>query len=320
MTTQPASFPLEALGNSRPIQELLQQLSLVSQSSSPVLIEGETGTGKELLVKAIHERSPRSHLPMVVVSCATVTASLAESAFFGHARGAFTGAYEDRKGFFEQAHGGTLLLDGVEMLDPHVQGLLLRILEDGKVRLVGAPSRESTKVDVRILATCQGSLREEVRRGRLREDLFFRLAVLRLTIPPLRERPEDIGHLLQLFLREETERQGRRSPSLAPETEEALLAYPWPGNLRQLKAVIHRLCLEATDPIPFSMLPAEIREARRRETLSLRDRLRSFERRAISDALAAAGHNLSRCARLLGLPRTTLLARMRALGMTGTPT
>ncbi len=233
-----------AVGTTEVMRRLFGMLERVSISDATVLLEGETGTGKDVLARAIHEHSERSDRPFVVVDCGAMAATLVESELFGHVRGAFTGAAEDRAGAFEQAHGGTLYLDRVADMPLELQPKLLRVLESGTLQRLGDAG--SRTVDVRVLAAAHCGLESRVRAGAFREDLYFRLAVLNARVPPLRERPEDVPLLARHFLRE----AGRVEFDFSPGLLEALRHHSWPGNVRELRNVVERAL--AGDPDPLS--------------------------------------------------------------------
>jgi DNA-binding NtrC family response regulator len=223
------------------MRHVFRLIEKVRNHDANVLIEGETGTGKELVARAVHASSLRKEGPFVVESCAALPEGLLEAELFGHEKGAFTGATESRRGAFERADGGTLFLDEVGDMPPRMQALLLRALETGEVRPLGSPAPR--RVDCRIIAAARQDLRALVRGGRFREDLFFRLNVIRIVVPPLRERKEDLPALSEAFLRE----IGKPASALSPRALEALLRYDWPGNVRELKHAIERASLLAGD-------------------------------------------------------------------------
>jgi transcriptional regulator with GAF, ATPase, and Fis domain len=284
--------------------------------SAPVLIEGETGTGKELLAAAIHKESPRGSKPLVVVNCGAVPKELIESEFFGHTKGAFTGAVGDRAGYFEQANGGTLFLDEVGELSLDAQAKLLRVLQDKKVRRVGG--KTEVAVDVRIIAATNRDLLIEVRADRFREDLFFRLAVLVLKTPPLRQREGDIGLLLQFFVdkinNELTTRPGTVQKKLSARAKNVLLQHPWPGNVRELEATLLRAFVWSNGPIIDEVEARDALVATPRagqatteilgrglgNGFSLTDTLADVARHYLARAVAEAGGNKTKAASLVG--------------------
>lgn len=245
-------------GESPAIKNLLKTVDQVAKSSSTVLIEGESGTGKELIAHRIHEKSSRAREPFVAVHCAALTETLLASELFGHERGAFTGAGERKIGRFERAHHGTLFLDEVGEVSPEMQVKLLRVLQEGELERVGGT--KTIKVDVRLVSATNKNLAEEVRKGRFREDLYYRLNVIYLKVPPLRERPEDIPALANAFLKHLSKMNGKKIESITPEAMAALRAYGWPGNVRELKNIIERMVvLSAQEALTLDQVPEDIR-------------------------------------------------------------
>jgi DNA-binding NtrC family response regulator len=235
------------VGRSRAVEELLRKTELVARSKSTVLITGETGTGKELVARAIHARSAQREMPLIKVNCAAIPEALLESELFGHVKGAFTGATASRRGRFALADGGTIFLDEIGTLALPVQAKLLRVLQEREFEPVGAERTES--VDVRVIAATNRDLRAMVAEGRFQEDLFYRLSVIPIALPPLRERPEDIPLLVEHFLRKHASRVGRRIDSIEPLALERLSAYRWPGNVRELENAIERAVVLAAGPV-----------------------------------------------------------------------
>lgn len=245
--------PVELIAHDPAMTRILQTIDAVSAGQATILIQGESGTGKEVLARYIHSRSSRAHRPFVAVNCAALPDGLLESELFGYERGAFTGAVSRRLGKFEQAHGGTLLLDEVSEMNLSLQSKLLRVIQEREVDRLGGKS--AVHVDIRIIATTNRSLRREVEAGRFREDLFYRLNVFPITLPPLRNRPQDILALARRTLRSSAERNRKAVEGLAAETEKALLGRPWKGNVRELENVIERAVLLADGPL---VLPEHI--------------------------------------------------------------
>ena len=289
------------------MRRLLVRAAALARTSAPLVLQGETGTGKEVLARVLHASSPRASKPFVAVNCAALPGDLLESELFGHARGAFTGAVSDKTGLFEEAEGGTLLLDEVADLPLPLQAKLLRVLQDGEVRRVG--STRSHCADVRVIAATHRDLREQVERAAFREDLFYRVNVFALTLPPLRERKEDILPIaLQLLELEEGPARG-----FSREAERALLACRWPGNIRELSnAVRHAAALAEGPSVRADDLPDEVR--RQRAARPLMRPLAEVEREHVLAVLDACGGNQAEAARVLGLARNTLWRRLRAYG------
>ncbi len=317
------------VGDSPVMRRLLDATSRLAQRDVTVLVRGETGTGKEFVAELLHVQSARSKRPLVRFNCAALPAELAESELFGHARGAFTGANQTHSGFFAQADGGTLVLDEVGELAPSVQGKLLRVLQDGEIQMVGSGRVE--KVDVRVVASTNRDLRAEVAAGRFREDLFYRLAVVELTVPPLRDRSGDIPALVTEFVRRACERFGLGAMVVEPDLIEALAVAPWPGNVRQLENTVARLAaLSNNNRLTLADLTAQTEAVTPPEALddgepiddahagpSLREQVEAFERGVITRALAAAAGNQSKTARQLGVSRVTLIDKLKKYGLTG---
>lgn len=314
--------PGEALvGESRAIEELRALVRRVAPTDARVVITGESGTGKELVASAIHALSPRRDGPFVRVNCAAIPRDLIESEMFGHERGAFTGATERRRGKFELAHGGTLFLDEVADLGPEAQAKLLRAVETGEIERVGGS--EVIPVDVRVIAATNRRLEEEVERDRFRDDLYFRLHVFAIHVPPLRERREDVPLLIAHFLERFRTRHGLRAPIHTESAIETLQAYRWPGNVRELANVVERLMILHPDE---SIGDAEVRSvllqppggggpALRPDGRPLSRLLDDYERHLIEMALADAGGNVAEAARRLNTDRPNLYRRMKRLGV-----
>lgn len=249
---------VELVGASPSMMALRRSLGRIAQSSAKVLITGESGVGKELVARAIHERSPRARRPFMAINCGGLAETLLESELFGHVKGSFTGAYRDKPGKLELADGGTMLLDEVGEMSLRMQGLLLRVLETGEVQRVGSDSA-TRSVDVRIIAATHRDLRAMVAAGTFRQDLFYRLNVIHVAVPPLRQRREDIPVLAELFLRELARENGSPVRSFSPEVVSVFLTYGWPGNVRELQNVVERLTVTLTsEVVQVSDLPSEI--------------------------------------------------------------
>jgi two-component system nitrogen regulation response regulator NtrX len=307
---------LQIIGNSIPTKALRQQIALMAGTNGRVLIYGESGTGKELVAHAIHASSTRVDGPFVEVNCAAIPEDLIESELFGHRKGSFPLAHEDKTGKFEKADGGTLFLDEVGDMSLKTQAKVLRALEEQRFEPLG--SAESVTVDVRVIASTNKNLEEEIERGNFREDLFYRLNVIPFSVPPLRERVEDIPLMAEHFLREFTTAYGRKPKELTPEAVRLLQEYSWPGNVRELKNLMERIV------IMYQMtridarhvpLPVGRRERAVERFASLAEVRQSAERDYILKKLDEQGGNVSRTAELLGLERSNLYKKMRALGI-----
>jgi transcriptional regulator with GAF, ATPase, and Fis domain len=307
------------IGRSPAMNRLFDVLGKVSSTNVTVLVQGETGTGKELVARAIHNASPRRGGPFISLNCSAVPESLFESELFGHKRGAFTGATDDRAGLVQEAGGGTLFLDEIGEMPPAMQAKLLRVVQEQEYRRVGE-SRDR-RADVRWVAATNRDLKEEVRAGRFREDLFYRLNVVAVTVPALRERPEDILMLADHFLRRSAGDMGREL-FLTPETRSSLLAHTWPGNVRELENAMHRACALTTEGAltPEHLVPAVAVAVADDATAGgrLKDRLLRAERIAIQSALRLTQGNISRAAQTLGVSRQHLHNRIRKLDIAST--
>jgi formate hydrogenlyase transcriptional activator len=299
------------IGHSRALRRVLEQAALVAATGSTVLLLGETGTGKELIASAIHGLSPRHDRALVHVNCAAIPAMLIESELFGREKGAYTGAYARQAGSFELASGSTLLLDEVGELPAETQGKLLRVLQDKKIQRLGSPN--TVAVDVRVIAATNRNLEKEVREGRFREDLYYRLNVFPISVPPLRERREDIPPLVSAFIQEFATTMGKQIQSLSREDLEALVRYSWPGNVRELRNVIERAVILAQNPSLKVDLPAPSASVCSR-SLTMRD----AEREHIGDVLEMT-HGRIRgtggAAEILDMKPSTLRSRMAKLGL-----
>lgn len=293
---------------------VFETIARVAATDVPVLVRGESGTGKELVAKALHDESPRAHGPFIAVNCAALTPTLLEAELFGHTRGAFTGAVRDRAGLFEQSHEGTLFLDEIAELPLEVQAKLLRVLESGSVVRVGADQPVHT--DVRIVAATHRSLREEVAAGRFREDLMYRLRVVPLFLPPLRERPGDVPRLLRHFLAEHHRLGARRMRGFEPDAMRALLEHRWPGNVRELKNVVDYAFAVGPGPsIRRVDLPPEFQQAPRVEEGRPAVPVDADEATRIRAALDAANGHIGEAAELLGMSRPTFWRKRRKYGI-----
>ena len=304
-------LPTEMIGSSPKMVEIYKTISRVAPTDALVLIEGETGTGKELIAHMIHRNSPRAQMPFVPVDCASLAPSLIESELFGAMRGAYTGADRDRTGVFEAANGGTVFLDEIGEIDLNFQLKLLRFLQEKEIRPLG--SSKPKKVDVRVIAATNRNLRKMVEEGKFREDLWYRLDVVRITVPPLRERRGDIPLLAAAFLRRYNERYGLDA-RITESGMRALCEYTWPGNVRQLQHMIERLVILAPGGrISEDAVEEAIRASSPREEAG--ETLAEAEAEQIRKVLAATGGNKSRAARILGIERKTLYRKLERMGL-----
>jgi two-component system nitrogen regulation response regulator NtrX len=311
----------ELIGRSAPMERVREVIARLAATDARVLITGESGTGKELAAAAIHRQSARSRQPFVRVNCAAIPRDLIESELFGHEKGSFSGATERRRGRFELADGGTLLLDEVGELSLEAQAKLLRVLESREIERVGGSG--PIQIDLRTLAATNRDLPEDVRNGRFREDLFFRLHVVPLHLPALRERREDIPHLAVHFLRRSRERDGLRPPEITAGAMEVLQGYDWPGNVRELANIVERLAIlhagEQVGAAEAGRVLEAVVQTRTPEVetpdprLGLVERLDHLERGMIVEALDAADGNVADAARRLRTDRANLYRRMRRL-------
>ncbi len=301
---------------SQVMERLLDLVSRVAETNSSVLVTGETGTGKELIARALHRQSARSKKPFVAVNCGAIAPSLVESELFGHARGAFTGAVQQKVGLFEEATGGTLFLDEIGELPMDLQPKLLRVLQEGEVRRVG--ETQSRKVDVRLLAATARDLREQVANGAFRDDLFFRLAVVEMHLPPLRERREDIPLLAKHFACDIAAKEGRPAPEITSAVAESLGDYSWPGNVRELANFMERTMIFCSgDVLDIEALPGEIRRKSRggEQDLSLKQAALRLEKEYINKALAATEGNRTQAAKVLEISLRKLLYKIKEYGI-----
>ncbi len=308
------------VGGSRAMERLREQVAMAAPTNGRVLVSGENGTGKELVARQVHALSHRRAGPFIEVNCAALPEELIESELFGHARGAFTGAVADRRGKFEIASGGTLFLDEVGDMSIKTQAKVLRALQEQVVEPVGGQA--SVRVDVRVIAATNKDLAVEIRQGQFREDLFFRLNVIPILVPPLRDRGDDVVQLSEHFLGEFAREYGRRPKTFAPDALEVVRQYAWPGNVRELRNVIERLMIMVPgdtitpEDLPFLELgPERTRPPGPTSVQPLFDARDAWERAYVVGALAVFDGNISRTAEALGLERSNLYKKMRALGI-----
>jgi DNA-binding NtrC family response regulator len=308
------------IGVSDAIKEVLSLVRKVADTNSTVLISGESGTGKELVARALHYLSPRAEKMLVPINCSAIPAELLESELFGHVKGAFTGAHHTRPGKFEAAHSGTIFLDEIGEMSPHLQAKLLRVLQEKSVTPVGG--NRQIPVDVRVIAATNKDLDEEVAEGRFRADLYFRLNVIPLRIAPLRERREDIPVLVNHFIGQYDREKDRSLEGIRKEALDALLRYPWPGNVRELENLVERIVvLKGNGWIEVTDLPDKIRRAEGflktampmlgESGLDIRSATEDFENALIRQALHISGGNKNRAANMLGLKRTTFVEMLK---------
>jgi len=310
------------IGHSRAMQEVFDLIAQVAETKTNVLVYGESGTGKELVARAIHEQGVRQNEPFIALNCGAIPENLLESELFGHAKGSFTGAVQNKEGLFEAASGGTLFLDEIAELSPALQVKLLRALQEKTIRRVG--DTVDRKVDVRIVSATNKRLEEEVAAGRFREDLYYRLNVIQLRLPPLRERVDDIPLLTQHFIRRYAGELGKQVDGMDAEAYEVLSRYAFPGNVRELENLVERaVALSRGTTIGCDLLPATVREAREhRETpripaegVDLEKLVASYERSLLHEALKATGGVKKRAARLLGISFRSFRYRLEKLGI-----
>ncbi len=311
------------IGKSKSMLRIYDLIGKVAQSRASVLITGPSGTGKELIAKAIHYNSPRKDRPFISINCGALTETLLESELFGHEKGAFTGAVAMKKGRFELAHGGTLFLDEVGDMPAPLQVKLLRVLQEMEFERVGGT--KTIKVDVRILSASNRNLKEAVATGIFREDLFYRLNVMDIEVPPLCERVDDIPLLVRHFVRKYRKADGKENIELSPEAWKALYAYQWPGNVRELENVMERaVVLNSGDMITGEDLPAHLREEKEEEVdlnkivplnLALPEALEQVEEKLIVRALKYSDQVQSRAAEMLGISRHVMHYKMKKYGM-----
>ena len=318
-----ADYELEnIIGKSRPMKELVDMMSMVAPSEATVLITGESGTGKELIAKSIHHNSPRKDQSLVVVNCAALTETLLESELFGHEKGAFTGADKRREGRFKQADKGTVFLDEIGETSAPMQAKLLRVIQEREIQRVGGD--ETLSVDVRILAATNRNLEAEVKEGKFREDLYYRLNVVTLRIPPLRERQDDTPLLAHHFLEKYAKKNNKQVKGFSPLAMDMLLKYAWPGNVRELENVIERAVILLPDEhVTEKDLPTTVSESYAEKNdwvsppspVAANRPLEAIEKEAILATLENSGGNKSETARRLGINRKTLHKKLKEYGI-----
>ncbi|MFQ5605891.1 MAG: sigma-54-dependent transcriptional regulator [bacterium] len=317
---QEALEKYQMVGQSKEMKRLYSLIERIAPTDSPALITGENGTGKELVAAALHAASLRSMKPLVKINCAAIPADILESELFGHTKGAFTGAQSAKKGRFEMAHGGTLFLDEIGEMSESMQAKLLRFLEAGEIQKVG--SSQTMQVDVRLLTATNQDLQKAVQEKRFREDLFYRINVVQIHIPPLRERRGDIPLLMEHFVQQFAEANGLPVPHFTPAAMRYFTFHPWPGNVRQLRNLIERVLvlnrndlLDLDDVKPLMDAPASQSSMMAQNDLPLQQARQKFERDYILTALQEAGGSVATAAQKLGMDRANLYRKMRQLGI-----
>lgn len=303
------------IGNSEPMQKVYKLIEQSSRNDATVLVTGETGTGKELVARAIHYNSRRKEKPLIEVNCATLPENLVESELFGHLKGAFTGADRDRRGKFELADKGTIMLDEISNMSFGTQAKLLRVLQEKRFEPVGGTT--SFSVDIRIIALTNENLEEAIQKGRFREDLYYRLNVINIDLPPLRSRRADIPLLVVHFAEKFSEKKGGEKPKVSPEVMDILIRHAWPGNVRELENVVERmLTLSEGELLLPKHLPPNLKGMEEfawrglSESTSLKTRIESFEKYTVSEKLRETGGRIQRTAKELGIPLRTLRRKM----------
>jgi DNA-binding NtrC family response regulator len=296
------------VGRSKPMQDVLQRCGLVAETKSTVLVTGETGTGKEMVARLIHHRSAQRDMPLIKVNCAAIPDTLLESELFGHVRGAFTGATMTKRGKFALADGGSIFLDEIGTMSAAIQSKLLRVLQEREFEPLGA--ERTQKVDVRVIAATNRDLKQMVAEGKFQEDLYYRLNVIPLVLPPLRERPDDIPILIDHFIEKHRQRTGKRIDRVEPEVVDALRSYNWPGNVRELENTIERAVVLATGPIitaaSISLLGATSTPASGLPSPRLHQNIEWVERETIRRALQQSGGVKKDAAELMGISQRAL--------------
>jgi DNA-binding NtrC family response regulator len=304
----------DIVGQSKPMRAVFRLIRMVAKSNATILIQGESGTGKELIARALHQHSDRSEGPFIAIDCASLPETLLESELFGHVRGAFTGAINNKKGLFIEAHDGTILLDEIGNTTMGFQSKLLRVLQENEIRPVG--TNKSVKVDVRVIAATNKDLKREVERKAFREDLFYRLAVVPVHLPPLRDRRDDIPLLIDHFIKKCCRENGFEAKKISPQGMRQLMEYQWPGNIRELENVVARAVLitsgaEITPDFLFPLPPASDSPPTSLPQAT-KKALEAVERQKIIDALHKVNGNRSRAARLLGISRASFYKKLRS--------
>ena len=307
---------VDFIGNSPMVREIYSMIQLVADSSTPVLITGESGSGKDVVARLIHSKSPRIDLPYIAINCAAVPKDVFENELFGHEQGAFTGATSKKAGYLDMANGGTLFFDELAEMDPETQAKLLRVIETKSFRRLGG--KEEINVDVRMLAATNKKIAHALETGELRKDLYYRFSVIEIFLPPLRERKEDIPLLIDHFLHAASQRHGKKVKRFTEDAKNHLTRYDWPGNIRELRNVIERLVIMCpNDSITPNYLPENIVDSRPKEsfiTIPIGTSLKMVEKNLILKTLSAVDNNKSKAAHLLGLSRKALYNKLERFG------
>jgi len=310
------------MGESPQIKQVLKQIKIIAPTNMTVILQGESGTGKELIAQMIHQKSPRKNNPFIAIDCGAIPDTLAESELFGHEKGAFTGADAQKEGRFEEANGGTLFLDEITNLSTTTQRKLLRVIQERRLQHIGG--KRSIKIDVRIIVATNINLSGAVRRGKFREDLFHRLNEFHISLPPLRERKEDIPHLAMRFLKEGNQELNKKTEGFSSDVMKLFLNYPWPGNVREFKNVVRKAVLlcdfnhikpehVSLDNIAPSKKPEFQQDLDKGVSLKeiTKKATRQIEKKVIKQALTKAGGNKSKTAKILKIDRMTLYSKIK---------
>ncbi len=308
------------IGNSKPMHEIFDQIRLISPTKANVLIYGETGTGKELIAHAIHSNGPRKDKPFIPINCAAISSSLLESELFGHERGAFTGAIKQRQGAFELANEGTLLLDEVGEMSPETQAKFLRVIEEQQFMRLGGTS--AIKVDVRVISSTNRDLAREVKQGKFREDLYYRLKVITINLPPLRDKREDIPLLVNAFIYQSSKENGKKVSGIGQDALDRLVDYNWPGNVRELKNCVEGMVvMSQSEILGVSDVPQNVRgngtgRENNRDVEQPILSIRELEQKAIENVLQKTNGNRQKASEILGISLRTLQRKIKEYGLT----
>jgi len=305
------------IGNSKPMHQVFEQLRLISPTKANILIYGETGTGKELIAHAIHSNGPRKDKPFIPINCAAISSSLLESELFGHERGAFTGAIKLRQGAFELANEGTLLLDEVSEMNTETQAKFLRVIEEQQFMRLGGTS--PIKVDVRVISSTNRDLEREVKQGKFREDLYYRLKVITISLPPIRDRREDIPLLVNAFIYQSSKENGKKVSGISKDALESLVNYNWPGNVRELKNCVEGMVvMSRAEILDISDIPQNVRGKGIENNKNVNQpvlSIRELEQEAIGNALQKTNGNRQKASEILGISLRTLQRKIKEYGL-----